>query len=176
MIYCMAFKSENRFVKRMLRLFIHITIRGTVAVVEIRLLLKRSCFSKVFKCSHFPNIPNFEQLIFSIRCNINSIKLAAHICNTFRMSYKNSNRPASRQLSSIPNFDKRVITATQKYVAMLSVCEADRVDLISMRFLNNCVHLIRYKIIANYLATFGASNKFLAVPTVFTGHYSSLPL
>jgi hypothetical protein len=120
----MAFEGKQRFIERMLGLLVHIAVGCAIAIIEIGLLLWRLSFGKVFKRGHFADVPNFEQLVFRIGGDINSIELAAHVSNTLRMSNEDTDRPTARQGPPVPHLDERIVTAAQEDVAMLPVSEA----------------------------------------------------
>lgn len=172
----MAFESKQGFIKSMFGLFIYIAIRSTVAIVKVGLLLRGLCFNEIIKCCHFANIPNFKQLVFCVGCYIYSVKFAANIGYPFCMPHENTNRPASWQRPPIPDLYKSVVTAAEKNVTMLSVSEANRVDLISMRPLHSCANFVRNEVKTNNFAAFRSTYQFFTISAVLARHNCSLPL
>ena len=109
----MTFERKYTEIVLVLRLAICHTVWSSISIVKAGVLFWRSNSSELFGCDHLSDIPNFEELVFSIASYVNSVPFAANVCDSFCMSNKNTYRLVILDSSSVPNFDHSVIATRQ---------------------------------------------------------------
>ena len=170
LINLVTLKCKQGFVSLMLRLSIHKPVWCSISIIEISTLPRWLHCLELVVSGHLPYIPDFQQLVFRVWCYIQAVPFWAHICDAFSMPYKDTNRSVAWEWSPVPHFDKGVIRAWQENIWMLPICPTNRIDLIRMTVVNTSGNPVRYKIIANNLATLCTCHNFLTVARVLRWH------
>lgn len=174
-VYFVTFKCKDWVVGYVLGLPICIAVSLAVAIVEVWILHRQGHSFKSVKWDHFPNIPDFQKLVFAITGYLDAITFTADIRDTFSMTNENSSRPIRVQRSSIPNLDQRVIRPCKNHVTVLSVDETNTIDVISVGGFQPWDHLVARQVVAQKLGGLCGADNLIAVTGKLCRHDASAP-
>jgi hypothetical protein len=159
----MTLEGKDRSVGMVLWLAIGHSVLYSISVVNARVLSWHGHAGEVVIVDSLPDVPHLEELIFSIGSKIDSISFASDIGDTFCMTDKDPHWSIASQGSSIPDLDKRVITAREDDVGMLPIGEAHRVDLIVVSASHPRHHPICHQVINQKLGCLSSRQNLFSI-------------
>ena len=157
----------------MLNLSVWVSVPVAISIVEIGILLRQSQRFKSFKRNHFPNIPQFQKLVFTIACNIDSVTFTTDVGDSFGVANEYTSWSTWVKCPAIPDLDHGVVWPSQDYVTLLSIYKTNTVNFVSMCGLESSNHAIADQVITKQLCWFRGSNNLLSVTWKFSWHDTS---
>lgn len=107
--YFVSAESDNTAIMRM-RLVVFFVI-GREAVIEASGVIFRANRIESRSCHHFPQVPKFHRLVFSVTENVATVAFAVDISQALGVANQGTCFTAITHGTSVPDLDCRVIGA-----------------------------------------------------------------
>ena len=127
-------------------------------VIKADGFLQRFTASEACVIRHFTDIPNFEQLIFAVWGEVETIAFARNISDAFLVTNEDAGGCVLlSEGSSVPNFYVAVVGSCEEQIWTFSICPTNWVDLIVMSIVDYSRCSILHEIKDENFTSFRAS-------------------